>query len=79
MVPMGRTRMKPVFVYTITVLFGLVIVTTPIPAVYATELNSGDYTLNQVVQLALQHNPMMSGAEAVLEQRPGPTGHGWRR
>ena len=63
--------MKPALVYKITVLFGLVIVTTPIPAGYATEFNSGEYTLNQVVQLALQHNPMMSGAEAVLEQSQG--------
>jgi cobalt-zinc-cadmium efflux system outer membrane protein len=35
---------------------------------YAAELGSGGYTLSQVVQLALQHNPMMNGAEAVLEQ-----------
>jgi cobalt-zinc-cadmium efflux system outer membrane protein len=43
-------------------------VATPFPASYATELSSSEYTLNQVVQLALQHNPVMSGAEAVLEQ-----------
>jgi len=38
------------------------------PTAYATELSQGGYTLSQVVQLALQHNPMMNGAEAVLEQ-----------
>jgi cobalt-zinc-cadmium efflux system outer membrane protein len=63
--------MKSALVYKITVLFGLVIVTTPIPAGFAAELSSSEYTLNQVVHLALQHNPMMSGAEAVLEQSQG--------
>ena len=60
--------MKPVLICKIAVLLGLVIVATPFPAGYATELSSSEYTLNQVVQLALQHNPVMSGAEAVLEQ-----------
>jgi hypothetical protein len=46
--------MKPVFIYQVTVLLGLVIVAMP---GYATELSSPEYTLNQVVQLALQHNP----------------------
>jgi len=63
--------MKPVLICKVTVLLGLVIVATPFPAGYATELSSSEYTLNQVVQLALQHNPMMSGAEAVLEQSQG--------
>jgi outer membrane protein, heavy metal efflux system len=63
--------MKPALVYKITVLFGLVILTTPISTGYATELNSGGYTLNEVVQLALQHSPLMSGAEAALEQSRG--------
>ncbi len=63
--------MKPASICTITVLLGWVIVTTPIPAGYATELSSSEYTLDQVIQLALQHNPMMSGAEAVLEQSQG--------
>ena len=35
---------------------------------HATELSQNGYTLNQVVQLALLHNPLMNGAEAVLEQ-----------
>jgi len=60
--------MKLVLICKITVLLGLVIVATPFPAGYATEPSLSGYTLNQVVQLALQHNPMMSGAEAVLEQ-----------
>ena len=63
--------MKPVFVFAITVLLGSVIVVAPYRAGYATELSSSEYTLNQVVQLALQHNPAMNGAEAVLEQSQG--------
>jgi cobalt-zinc-cadmium efflux system outer membrane protein len=63
--------MKPVLVCKVTVVLGLVIVATPFPAGYATELSPAGYTLNQVVQLALQHNPVMSGAEAVLEQSQG--------
>ena len=60
--------MKPVVICQVTVLLGLAIVAMP---VYATELSSPEYTLNQVVQLALQHNPMMSSADAVLEQSQG--------
>lgn len=63
--------MKPVCICTITVLLGSVIVAAPFPAGYATEPGSSGYTLNQVVQLALQHNPVMTGAEAVLEQNQG--------
>jgi cobalt-zinc-cadmium efflux system outer membrane protein len=63
--------MQPALICKITLLLGLVIVTTPFPAGYATELSSSEYTLNQVVQLALQHNPAMSGAEAALEQSQG--------
>jgi cobalt-zinc-cadmium efflux system outer membrane protein len=63
--------MKPVLNYKITVVLGLLIVAMPFPAGYATELSSSEYTLNQVVQLALQHNPVMSGAEAALEQSQG--------
>ena len=60
--------MKPVLICQVTGLLGLVIVAIP---GYATELSSSEYTLNQVVQLALQHNPVMSGAEAVVEQSQG--------
>jgi len=63
--------MKPVLICKITVLLGSVIVAAPFQAGYATELSSSGYTLNQVVQLALQHNPVMTGAEAVLEQSQG--------
>lgn len=35
---------------------------------HAEELSPGGYTLGQVIQLALQHNPKMKGAEAVVEQ-----------
>lgn len=58
-------------VYRITVLLGLVIVTMPFPTSYATELTPAGYTLSQVVQLALRHNPRVNGAEAVFEQSHG--------
>jgi outer membrane protein, heavy metal efflux system len=60
--------MKPTLVGRILVVLGWVIVTESHPPGYATEPNTTGYTLNQVIQLALQHNPMMNGAEAVLEQ-----------
>lgn len=41
------------------------------PAGYVAELSPNGYTLNQVIQLSLQHNPMMKGAEAALEQSQG--------
>lgn len=58
-------------VYTMTLLLGLVIVTIPFSTSYATELTPAGYTLSQVVQLALRHNPRVIGAEAVLEQSQG--------
>jgi cobalt-zinc-cadmium efflux system outer membrane protein len=63
--------MKPAHVSRILVMLGWVIVTESHSAGYATELGSSEYTLNQVVELALQHNPVMSSAEAVLEQSHG--------
>jgi cobalt-zinc-cadmium efflux system outer membrane protein len=60
--------MKPVRICTVAILLGLVVVTIP---GYATELSSSEYTLNQIIQLALQYNPVMNGAEAVLEQSQG--------
>ncbi len=60
--------MKSILICMVPALLGLVIVAMP---GYTTELSSSEYTLDQVVQLALQHNPMMSGAEAVLEQSQG--------
>jgi outer membrane protein, heavy metal efflux system len=63
--------MTSLFIRKITVLLGSAIVAMPFPPGYATEPNPSGYTLNQVVQLALQHNPVMNGAEAVLEQSQG--------
>jgi len=63
--------MKHALVYKITLLLGLMIVAAPVPAGYAAEPSPSGYTLKQVVQLALQHNPVMTGAEAVLEQNQG--------
>ena len=60
--------MKSILICTVPALLGLVIVAMP---GYATDLSSSEYTLDQVVQLALHHNPVMSGAEAVLEQSQG--------
>ena len=60
--------MRPALVCRIIVALGCVIISESYPVGYAAELGSGGYTLSQVVQLALQHNPMMNGAEAVLEQ-----------
>jgi cobalt-zinc-cadmium efflux system outer membrane protein len=63
--------MNPVLICSITVMLGGVIVVAPVPSGYAAEPSLSGYTLNQVVQIALQHNPVMSGAEAVLEQSQG--------
>lgn len=60
--------MKPALVCRIMAALGCVIILESHPAGDAAELSPPGYTLNQVVQLALQHNPMMNGAEAVLEQ-----------
>ena len=63
--------MKPALVSRVILALGCVMLSESDPAGYATELNSGGYTLSQVVQLAIQHNPVMNGAEAVLEQSQG--------
>jgi cobalt-zinc-cadmium efflux system outer membrane protein len=60
--------MKPAFIGRIIIVLGWVIMTESHPAGYAAEPSPSAYTLNQVVQLALQHNPVINGAEAVLEQ-----------
>lgn len=60
--------MRPTLVGRIIVVLGCAMIVESYPTAYATELSQGGYTLSQVVQLALQHNPMMNGAEAVLEQ-----------
>ncbi len=63
--------MNPARVGRILIVLGWVIVTEFYPVGYAAAPSPSGYTLNQVVQLALQHNPVMSGAEAVLEQSQG--------
>ncbi|UVT19713.1 MAG: TolC family protein [Nitrospira sp.] len=60
--------MRPAFVCRIIAAFGCAMISGAYPESSATELNSSGYTLSQVVQLALQHNPTMKGSEAVLEQ-----------
>ncbi len=60
--------MRPTLVGRIIAVLGCAMIVESYPTAYATELSQGGYTLSQVVQLALQHNPMMNGAEAVLEQ-----------
>jgi outer membrane protein, heavy metal efflux system len=63
--------MRPALICRIIIALGCVMISESYSAGYAAELSPGGYTLNQVVQLALQHNPVMSGAEAVLEQSQG--------
>jgi cobalt-zinc-cadmium efflux system outer membrane protein len=63
--------MKPARIGRILIVLGWVIVTEFHPTGYAAEPSPSGYTLNQVAELALQHNPVMSGAEAVLEQSQG--------
>ena len=63
--------MRPALVRRIIAALGCVMTFVSVPENYANELSPGTYTLSQVVQLALQHNPMMNGAEAVVDQRRG--------
>ncbi len=67
MVPIGEDSMRPALVCRIIVAFGCAMIFELYPG-YAAELNSTEYTLSQIIELALQHNPKMKGAEAVLEQ-----------
>lgn len=60
--------MRPALVCRIIAALGCVMISESYPAADATEFSPGGYTLSQVVQLALQQNPIMNGAEAVLEQ-----------
>jgi len=62
--------MRPALFYRIIAALGCVVIVESYPA-YAIEPNPSAYTLNQVVQLALQYNPMVNSAEAVLEQSQG--------
>ena len=60
--------MRPALVWRIVAALGCAMIFESYPTGYATEPSPGGYTLSQIVQLALRHNPMMNGAEAVLEQ-----------
>lgn len=68
MAPMGRTSMTPALVCRIIAALACAMISQFDTVGHATEPSQNGYTLNQVVQLALQHNPMMNGAEAALEQ-----------
>ena len=61
--------MRPLLFYRVIAALGCVVISYS--ASYAIEPSAAGYTLTQVVQLALQHNPMVDGAEAVLEQSQG--------
>ena len=41
------------------------------PTSYAAEPHQSEYTLHQVIELAFRHNPVMNGAEALVEQSEG--------
>ena len=60
--------MRPALIWRIVAALGCAMIFESYPAGYAAEIRPSGYTLNQVVQLALQHNPLMNGAEAALEQ-----------
>ena len=58
--------MKPACIGRVLIVLGWMIMMESHPAGYAAEPVLSAYTLNQVVQLALQHNPVMNGAEALV-------------
>ncbi|BFU92462.1 MAG: putative Cation efflux system protein CzcC [Nitrospira sp.] len=60
--------MRPALVCGIMAVFGCAMISGFYRTGHAAELNPSRYTLGQVIQLALQHNPKVKGAEAVLEQ-----------
>ena len=60
--------MRPALVCGIIVAFECAMISESCLTAHATELSPDGYTLGQVIQLSLQHNPKMKGAEAVLEQ-----------
>ena len=60
--------MRPALVLEVIVAFGCAVIANSCPTSYAAELHPSGYTLSQVILLALQHNPKIEGAEAVLEQ-----------
>jgi len=64
--------MRPVLARRIITTLGcIMLLSESYSASYAIEPSPSAYTLNQVVQLALLHNPMMNRAEAVVEQSKG--------
>lgn len=67
MAPMREDSMRPALACRIIAMFGCAMIFDAY-STYAEELHSSGYTLNHVTQLALQHNPKLKGAEAVLEQ-----------
>lgn len=60
--------MRPAFVCRIIAIVGCAMIFGSCLTGHAAELSPSGYTLRQVIQLALQHNPKMKGAEAVFEQ-----------
>ncbi len=60
--------MRPALVCGIIAAFGCAVIFHSFPMSYATELSPSGYTLSQVTQLALEHNPKIKSAEAILEQ-----------
>ncbi len=67
MASMREDSMRPARACRIIAMFGCVMIFAAYSA-YAEDLHPNGYTLNHVTQLALQHNPKLKGAEAVLEQ-----------
>ncbi|MBY0249132.1 MAG: TolC family protein, partial [Nitrospiraceae bacterium] len=63
--------MRPALVCRIIAALGCVMISESYPTADATEFSPAGYTLSQVIQLALQHNPVMNGAEASIEQSRG--------
>lgn len=68
---MGEDSMRPAFTCRIIVALGCAVISGSYLTCYAADVSPGGYTLGQVIQLALQHNPMVNGAEAVLAQSQG--------
>lgn len=60
--------MRPALICGIIAMFGCAMISGYYCTGHTAELSPSGYTLGQVIQLALQHNPKMKGAEAVLEQ-----------
>lgn len=60
--------MRPARACSIIAAFGCAMIFGSYLTGHAAEQSPSGYTVGQVIQLALQHNPKMKGAEAVLEQ-----------